>query len=74
MEIIEIPNWDFTVFEDRDALRSTAESMFTFLSTEMGLKKTMLYPAMEKTQTPYHSINAYRGGEIELGWLILHGN
>ena len=70
---VDVENWDFDALAGAGALRSSAKDMLMFLSAEMGLKKTKLYPAMENTQTTHFSIDA-SGGEIGLGWIIPHVN
>jgi len=64
--------WDFGVLEGCGALRSSARDLLIFLSAEMGLKKSRLYPAMELTQEPQFLVNlsSEKIHRIGLGWLI----
>lgn len=68
-----IGSWDWDALAGAGALRSSAKDMLTFLSAEIGLKETRLYPAMENTQTTHFSIDG-SGVEIGLGWHIIHHN
>ena len=66
----EVANFDCQALAGAGALRSTASDMLTFLSAEMGLKETKLYPAMEKTQIAFAPIGT-PGYEVGLGWHIM---
>ncbi len=66
----EVANWDWQALAGAGALRSTASDMLTFLSAEMGLKETKLYPAMEKTQIAFAPTGT-PGYEVGLGWHIV---
>jgi len=66
----EVANWDWQALAGAGALRSTASDMLTFLSAEMGLKETKLYPAMEKTQFAFASTGT-PGYEVGFGWHIV---
>ena len=65
----EVANFDWQALAGAGALRSTASDMLTFLSAEMGLKETKLYPAMEKTQIAFAPTGT-PGYEVGLGWHI----
>lgn len=71
VEDVEIPNWDFDALAGAGALRSSARDLLTFLSAEMGLRETGLYPAMEKTQIPNFALP---NSEIGLGWFIFQND
>ncbi len=43
----EVPNWDLSTLAGAGAIRSTATDMLKYLSANMGIAKTELYPAME---------------------------
>lgn len=45
----EASNWDLATLAGAGAIRSTATDMLKYLSANMGLTKTDLYPAMELT-------------------------
>lgn len=66
----EVANFDWQALAGAGALCSTALDMLTFLSAEMGLKETKLYPAMEKTQIAFASTGT-PGYEVGLGWHIM---
>jgi serine-type D-Ala-D-Ala carboxypeptidase/endopeptidase len=44
-----VPNWDLTTFAGAGGLRSTANDMLTFLEMALGIKQTVLAPALAAT-------------------------
>jgi hypothetical protein len=64
------PNWDIPTLAGAGALRSTVNDMLKFVAANLGLVKTSLLPAMQKShqmQRPTGSADL----EIALGWHIL---
>ena len=69
-------NWDIPTLAGAGALRSTTNDLLTFMSANLGLNKTPLQKAMQKTHQPRHN-TGNAGVEIGMGWgingkLILH--
>lgn len=71
--------FSFPVLQATGALQSTAEDLAKFISANMGLTKTSLYPAMQLSHQPIHSEGApledfdfpgLEKLEIGLGWNI----
>ena len=62
----EVPNWDFGALEGAGAIRSNASDMMSYLETNMGLKKSNLYPAMQLAQK--NSGVADSNPIVGLGW------
>lgn len=61
--------WDFPTLEGCGALHSTVNDMLLFAAANLGLRKTVLTPAMELAQTPRPN-REFPGGEMGLGWLV----
>ncbi len=68
----EVQSWDLPTFDGAGAIRSTASDMLKFLAANMGLEKTKLRKAMERSHQPRHSKAAR--GSIGLGWFIIDGS
>jgi D-alanyl-D-alanine-carboxypeptidase/D-alanyl-D-alanine-endopeptidase len=68
-----VPHWDVPTLAGAGALRSTANDLLLFLAANMGLKKTLLYPAMQQMQTPRRPTGT-PDMQIGLGWHILQQN
>lgn len=69
-----VPNWDFVAMAGAGALRSTTTDMLKFVAANLGLMKSGLLPAMQKTHREQKSTGLpYRS--IALGWHVLaeHG-
>src|SRR5690606_21575549 len=65
----EVENWNFTALAGAGAIRSTAVDMIKYLSANMGLVKTDLYPAMQLSHQ-----NSREDGQhpkVGLGWHIM---
>lgn len=61
-----VSNWDLPTFAGAGGIRSTAEDMLKYLSANMGMAKSKLYPAMELShKNPAGSNN---GPVVGLGW------
>jgi CubicO group peptidase (beta-lactamase class C family) len=78
---VDLPGipWAFPILEAAGALQSTAEDMAKFVSANMGLSPSPLYPAMQLAHQPIHSEGPpqvdldFPGAEtlkIGLGWNI----
>jgi D-alanyl-D-alanine-carboxypeptidase/D-alanyl-D-alanine-endopeptidase len=67
---LEIANWDFKAMAGAGAIRSSARDMLTFLAANMGLKKSRLQSAMEKTHIRRHEAGL-ETMHIGLGWHII---
>ena len=63
-------NWDLPTFAGAGALRSTANDMLKFVAANLGLSKSPLLTAMQKTHQPQHDTGV-PDLEIGLGWHIL---
>jgi serine-type D-Ala-D-Ala carboxypeptidase/endopeptidase len=69
-----VPNWDFQALAGAGALRSTAVDMVKFVAANLGLMKSDLLPAMQKTHHIQKSTGLpYRS--VALGWHVMtaHG-
>ena len=64
----EVSLWDIPTLAGAGAIRATAEDMLTFLSANMGLKRTDLLPAMELAHVP--RTDAGENMKVGLGWHI----
>ena len=64
---IEVSNWDLTTVAGAGAIRSDAVDMLKYLSANMGLSKTELFPAMKIAQTS--TVDESIGRIIGLGWI-----
>jgi len=62
----EMPNWDFAALEGAGAIRSSAADMILYLSANMGMTKTDLYPAMQLAHK--NSGTAESNPIVGLGW------
>jgi D-alanyl-D-alanine-carboxypeptidase/D-alanyl-D-alanine-endopeptidase len=67
-------NWDFPAMPGTGALRSTTTDMLKFVAANLGLMKTGLLSAMQKTHREQTSIGL-PNRSIALGWQVLteHG-
>lgn len=63
-------NWDLPTLAGAGALRSTVNDMLKFVAANMGLKKSPLLAAMQKTHQSQHDTGV-PDLEIGLGWHIL---
>jgi serine-type D-Ala-D-Ala carboxypeptidase/endopeptidase len=63
-------NWDLPTFAGAGALRSTANDMLKFVAANLGLIKSPLLTAMQKSHQPQHD-TGMPDLEIGLGWHIL---
>jgi CubicO group peptidase (beta-lactamase class C family) len=63
-------NWGFSVLAGAGALRSTANDLLKFLSANLGLTKSSLWPAMQLAQTPRQKTGPSSSFQIGLGWQI----
>lgn len=64
------PNWDIPTLAGAGALRSTVNDMLKFVAANLGLVKTSLLPAMQKSHQMQRPTGS-AGLEIALGWHIL---
>lgn len=62
-------NWDIPTLAGAGALRSTVNDLLKFLAANLGLTKTALFPALEKTHLAQQNAGA-PGVEVGLGWHI----
>ena len=62
-------NWDFTALAGAGALRSTVNDMLTFAEANLGLRESVLRPAMELAHAPRLTDPAL-GMDLGLGWII----
>jgi CubicO group peptidase (beta-lactamase class C family) len=65
-----VANWDLPTFAGAGALRSTVNDLLKFITANMGLGKSSLLTAMQKTHQPQHDTGT-PGLEVGLGWHIL---
>ncbi|HSB09399.1 MAG TPA: serine hydrolase [Blastocatellia bacterium] len=65
-----VPNWDIPTLAGAGALRSTVNDMLKFVAANIGLLKSPLASAMQKTHRPQHETGT-AGLEVGLGWHIL---
>jgi CubicO group peptidase (beta-lactamase class C family) len=66
--VVQIPNWDLLSLAGAGALRSTANDLATFLSANLGLVPSRLYPAMTNAhRVRFTSANV----RVGLGWHML---
>jgi CubicO group peptidase (beta-lactamase class C family) len=65
----EVENWDLTTLAGAGGIRSTAVDMMKYLSANMGLTKSKLYPAIQLS----HKVSTPDGISpmVGLGWHIL---
>ncbi|NND51639.1 MAG: beta-lactamase family protein, partial [Flavobacteriaceae bacterium] len=68
----EVSNWDLITVAGAGAIRSDAADMLKYLSANMGLTKTKLYPAMKTAQTS--TVDESIGRIIGLGWITRNTN
>jgi CubicO group peptidase (beta-lactamase class C family) len=66
--ISEVANWDIPTFAGAGAIKSTAKDMLTFLAANMGVKKSRLSEAMDKTHKA--RVDAGKTMKVGLGWHI----
>jgi serine-type D-Ala-D-Ala carboxypeptidase/endopeptidase len=60
-------NWEFAALAGAGAIRSTADDMLLYLKANMGIDRSLLFPAMKLAQTPRRDIgNSVR---IGLAWM-----
>lgn len=65
----EVENWDLSTLAGAGGIRSTAEDMMKYLSANMGITQSKLYPAMQlshKVTTPENI-----APKVGLGWHIM---
>ncbi|WP_422083032.1 serine hydrolase [Ulvibacterium sp.] len=63
---VEVENWDIPTLAGAGAIRSSAVDMLDYLATNMGIKESNLYPAMQLAHQ-----NSRKEGEspiVGLGW------
>ncbi len=65
-----VSNWDISTLEGAGALRSTANDMLKYIAANLGLKKTKLFPAMQKTHEPQADTGTGKA-KTGLAWHIL---
>lgn len=65
-----VANWDIPTLAGAGALRSTANDMLKYVAANLGLTKTLLAAAMQKTHQSQHDTGT-PGLEVGLGWHIL---
>lgn len=65
-----VANWDIPSFAGAGALRSTVNDLLKFITANLGLSKSPLLTAMQKTHQPQHDTGT-PDLEIGLGWHIL---
>jgi len=63
-------NWDIPTLAGAGALRSTINDMLKIVAANLGLSKSFLLTAMQKTHQPQHD-TGIPNLEIGLGWHIL---
>lgn len=61
-------NWDFPALPGFGALRSTVNDLLIFLSTNLGLTRSPLAPAIAYAQRRVHHPTGQTGMEVSLGW------
>lgn len=61
-------NWNFSILAGAGGLRSTANDLLKFLSANLGLTKSSLWPAMQLAQTPRQKTGPSSSLQIGLGW------
>jgi CubicO group peptidase (beta-lactamase class C family) len=66
----QVMNWDLLALAGAGALRSSVIDMLKFVSANMGLTKTSLYPTLEKTQQKRKDTGV-PDLSIGMGWHIL---
>jgi D-alanyl-D-alanine-carboxypeptidase/D-alanyl-D-alanine-endopeptidase len=67
---LPVPNWDLQTIPGAGALRSTVNDLLKFVAANLGLKKSPLLAAMQKTHQSQHDTGV-PNLEIGLGWHIL---
>lgn len=65
----EVSTWDFDALAGAGAIRSNVSDMMRYLSANMGLSDSPLYPAMQLTHQ--HSGSANSSPMVGLGWHIM---
>jgi D-alanyl-D-alanine-carboxypeptidase/D-alanyl-D-alanine-endopeptidase len=68
---VEVQNWDIPTFAGAGAIRSSVSDMLTFLSANLGYKKSSLKPAMELSHKARH--DKAGNNRVGLGWHIAKG-
>ena len=63
-----VSNWDIPTLAGAGAIRSTVSDQLTFLAVNLGLKKSPLNEALQKTHTKRAPVS--KNMEIALGWHI----
>jgi len=61
-----MPNWDFASLAGAGAIRSSASDMVLYLSANMGLTESVLYPAMQLAHK--NSRTSDSNPKVGLGW------
>lgn len=64
-----VPNWDIPTLAGAGALRSTVNDLLRFIAANIGLLKSPLSAALQKTHQPQHATGT-AGLEVGLGWHI----
>jgi CubicO group peptidase (beta-lactamase class C family) len=64
-----LKNWDLGALSGAGGIRSTADDMLNYVSTQIGLTKTDLSPAIELTHKRQREFD--KGNDIGLGWMIM---
>jgi CubicO group peptidase (beta-lactamase class C family) len=64
-------NWEIPTLAGAGALRSTTNDMLNFVAANLGLIKSDLSPAMQKTHL-VRNLTGVNNLEIGLGWHVLH--
>lgn len=65
-------NWNFSILSGTGGLRSTANDLLKFLSANLGLTKSSLWPAMRLAQTPRQKTAPSSSFQIGLGWQLTY--
>jgi CubicO group peptidase (beta-lactamase class C family) len=69
MDLNPTPNWDIASLAGAGALRSTVNDMLKFLAANLGLTKTRLWPALQKSHEIQRKTES-ADTEIALGWHV----
>jgi len=64
---VEVENWDLPALAGAGAILSNAVDMLKYLAANMGINKSVLYPAMQLSHKPSGSLIG--GMSIGLGWV-----
>jgi CubicO group peptidase (beta-lactamase class C family) len=69
---VQVPNWDIPTLAGAGALRSSLHDMLIYLSANMGMKETDLYPAMQLSHQSRHTKQG--NNKVGLAWVISKGS